>query len=289
VRVLLLGARGMLGADIAATAPAGVTLEARDRQGLNIVDSGAVEATLDLVRPDVVINATGFTAVDRAETDSENAYAVNATAVTALGELCVERDLRVVHFSTDYVFDGELSRPYTEDDQTAPLNVYGKSKLAGEQGLLSSGAHALIVRTQWLFGDAGHCFPRVMWERATERQPTRVVNDQYGRPTWTRDVALATWSLVVRGERGLFHAANSGEATWYDVANRIFRRAGAADLLEPCKSREFPTPAKRPRKSVLDTSKLEKTLGERCPGWLTALEKFLERLSVILPQTSQLK
>jgi dTDP-4-dehydrorhamnose reductase len=268
----------MLGADLMASAPSGVEVHGRDRASLDITDSRALTAALDLVRPEVVINATGYTAVDRAELAREEAFALNATAVANLGMLCAERGAGVVHFSTDYVFDGSARHAYTEENLGAPLNVYGQSKLAGEQRLLSSGARSLILRTQWLFGVHGASFPRTMWERATRRQPTRVVDDQRGRPTYTVDLARTAWELVVRRLTGIYHVANSGEATWYDVARRVFDAAGVPELLSPCTSDEFPRPAKRPPHSILNTTKLEQTLAKALPPWSAALAEFLGQL-----------
>lgn len=278
MRALLLGSRGMLGADLLAMAPANVELHPRDRTELDIRDAPAVAAQLDLVRPDVVINATGYTDVDRAEAARDEAFAVNALGVGSLGRMCMERDIGVVHFSTDYVFDGATAGEYSEDDHVAPLNVYGESKLAGERALVASGARSLIIRTQWLFGSNGVSFPRTMWDRATRRQPTRVVTDQRGRPTYTIDLARAAWALVVRQTGGIYHAANSGEASWYDVALLVFEAAGAAELLFRCASREFPRPAARPTRSVLSTSKLEQTLGAALPPWTDSLSRFLGQL-----------
>lgn len=271
----------MLGADLAASKPEEVELHAYDRSRLDILDFDAVEAALDDLRPEFLINATGFTAVDRAEHDRTSAFAVNAAAVAGVGRLSMERSVGVVHFSTDYVFDGHSRRAYREEDPVAPLNVYGESKVAGEQGLLASGANALILRTQWLFGINGPSFPRTMWERATRGLQTRVVNDQFGRPTYTLDLARATWACIAKRVHGIYHVANAGEASWFDVAHRVFDAAGSLDLLSPCSSEEFPRVARRPARSVLSTTKLEDALGAALPHWTTALSDFLTRLSAL--------
>jgi dTDP-4-dehydrorhamnose reductase len=268
----------MLGADLLTSAPPGVEIHPRDRAALDIRDSRAVAAELDFVRPDIVINATGYTAVDRAEAARAEAFAVNAIAVGSLGRACGERGVQVLHFSSDYVFDGATTGDYSEEDRVAPLNAYGESKLGGECALLESGARSLIIRTQWLFGANGVSFPRSMWDRARNRQPTRVVTDQRGRPTYTVDLARATWALVVRRMSGLFHVANSGEASWYDVALRVFEAAGAGELLSTCTSREFRRQATRPARSILSTAKLEKTLGAPLPSWTDSLSEFLGQL-----------
>ena len=264
----------MLGTDLAATAPAGTRVTGVGIEELDITDHAALAATLDRVRPDWVINATAYTAVDRAESERELAFAVNGDAVAAIARECAARDVGVVHYGTDYVFDGNGTRPWREDDATAPLNAYGESKLAGERAVLTSGGRHLMLRTQWLYGLHGKSFPRTMWERATAGQPTRVVSDQHGSPTYTVDLARATWTLIERGDTGLFHATNSGEATWYDVASRVFAAAGRSELLSPCATSDYPTPARRPAYSVLDGTQLRGT-GIVMRPWSEALDDFL--------------
>jgi dTDP-4-dehydrorhamnose reductase len=277
--VLLLGAGGMLGTELAALAPSNVRLLAVRRTEVDVTDAPAVAAAFDTRRPECVINAAAYTRVDDAESDSDRAFAVNAAAVGALGRACAKRGIGVVHFSTDYVFRGDARRPYRENDQVDPVNTYGRTKLAGEEALRLSGARALILRTQWLFGRHGKSFPRTIWGRAQQRLPTRVVDDQFGSPTYTVDLARATWELVRMGTDGLFHVANRGEATWLDVARRVFAAAGAEECLQRCSTAEYPTPAKRPSYSVLDTSKLESERGLRLPAWTDAIDRFLEVLS----------
>jgi dTDP-4-dehydrorhamnose reductase len=266
----------MLATDLAALAPADVQLVQLGLAELDITDAGAVASELDGIHPDIVINAAAYTQVDRAETDYETALAVNGTAVTALGTLCAARDVRVVHFSTDYVFGGDAVRPYREDDSVNPVNAYGRSKLAGELGLAASGARAVILRTQWLFGLHGQSFPRTMWTRAKRRLATRVVADQVGRPTSTVDLARATWDLVGRGASGLYHVANRGSAaTWFDVALAVFSAVGSVDCLEPCGTAEYPTPAPRPAYSVLATDLVARDYGVAMQPWRDALRVFV--------------
>jgi dTDP-4-dehydrorhamnose reductase len=274
MRVLLLGAGGMLGHDLATSVPSGTALYAPTLDDLDITDSAALGARIEALRPEVIINAAGYTAVDRAETETEQAHRVNAVAVGELGRLAARAGARVVHFSSDYVFSGMATRPYREGDPTDPVNVYGATKLAGERALAYSDATWLIVRTQWLFGAHGTSFPRTMWDRARAGQATRVVNDQRGRPTYTKDLAAAVWRLIERGARGVLHVANGGEATWFDVAAQVFARAGRRDLLTPCTTADYPTPARRPRYSVLDTTKFAGLAGG-LPRWEDALDRFL--------------
>jgi dTDP-4-dehydrorhamnose reductase len=274
---VLLGCRGMLGTDLAATRPAGWDLVALGLEELDVTDHAAVARLLEHERPRWVVNATAYTAVDRAETERDAAVAVNGDAVAALGRACAGIDAAVVHFGTDYVFDGRGTRPWREDDATAPVNAYGESKLAGERGLLASGARALVLRTQWLYGLHGKSFPRTMWERARAGSATRVVADQRGSPTSTIDLARATWQLVGAGTTGLFHAANAGEASWYDVAARVFAAAGRPELVSPCTTADYPTPARRPAYSVLDGARL-RAAGVTMRPWEVALDEFLEAL-----------
>jgi dTDP-4-dehydrorhamnose reductase len=279
IGVVVLGAKGMLGTDLVATAPDDVRVDAFGRSELDITDPTAVARVLDKSAPDWVVNASAYTHVDKAETEFDRALAVNAAAVGRLGEVCASRNVRVVHFSTDYVFSGTGSRPYAENDPTDPLNAYGKSKLDGERALAATGVHALVLRTQWLYGVHGKSFPRTMWDRATSRTPTRVVTDQVGRPTYTLDLARATWDLVRRNAKGVYHVANSGEsASWFDVASVVFEAAGASGLLSGCTTADYPTAAKRPRYSVLDTTRLAREAGIELRPWRIALAEFLDGL-----------
>jgi dTDP-4-dehydrorhamnose reductase len=276
MKVLLLGAGGMLGRDLAAAAPSPVTVISLPRSALDITDFTAVSRVLEDLRPSIILNAAAYTAVDRAETEPDAAYRVNAEAVARLATNAVTLGARLVHFSTDYVFDGTSTLPYDEGAHRSPLNVYGASKAEGEDGVRAASSHHLIIRTQWLFGDVGECFPRRMHQRATRRQTTRVVADQVGRPTYAKDLAVATWQLVLSGHGGVVHVANEGQATWWDVAKEVFQSVGTLDLLSPCATEEFPTLARRPLSSVLSTSLSERLLGAPLRPWRDALAEFLE-------------
>ena len=277
MKALLLGAGGMLARDLLAAAPPASAVTALARGDLDITDHAAVAVALGHWRPDWVINATAYRNVDGAESDYPAAFAVNGAAVTALGELCAARGIAVLHYSTDYVFAGESRDPYAETHEPTPVNAYGRTKLAGEEGLVASGAQALILRTQWLFGLAGRSFPRTMWERARANRPTRVVDDQFGRPTFTRDLARASWTLMSRQATGIYHVANEGMASWFDVAVDIFDRCGSG-ALSPCGTSDYPTPARRPAFSVLDTTKVQHDHGIALPHWKAALAQFLDAL-----------
>ena len=277
MRVLLLGAGGMLGRDLVATAPPSIELAAPSR--IEITDRDALARAIDDAQPEWLVNAAAYTAVDRAETESARAEAVNGDAPGTIGALCAERGVRVLHFGSDYVFDGRARAPYAEDARTNPLGAYGRSKLHGEQRLLASGARALIVRTQWLFGTNGRSFPRTMAERARAGLPTRVVSDQVGRPTYSVDLARAAWTLLGGDYTGILHVANDGQATWFDVARAVFERAGVPGLVTPCTTADYPLPTPRPAYSVLDTARYESLVGAPLPPWPEALARFLAALA----------
>jgi dTDP-4-dehydrorhamnose reductase len=279
MRVMILGAGGMLGHDLVANAPEGTALYPLTRADLDITNSRSLSAAVVKVEPDVIVNAAGYAAVDRAESERELAFRVNADAVGELGRIAAQEGARVVHFSTDYVFDGAATQPYEEESPTNPINAYGASKLAGETALRRSGAVFLILRTQWLFGVHGRSFPRTMWERAKAGLATKVVSDQTGRPTYTRDLARAAWRLIDQGAAGLLHVANHGEATWFDVAAYVFSEAGSSPLLTACTTNDYPTAARRPRYSSLDTRRLESCLSEPLLSFQAALDDFLKRLT----------
>ncbi len=312
MKILLLGAGGMLARDIIGQAPRACEVIPQTRGELDITDTGAVNRAIRDIRPDAIINAAAYTNVDGAERERDLAFAVNGDAPGFIGSAAKALGVQVIHYSTDYVFDGSSREPYGEDESTSPIGVYGASKLRGEHRLLDSGAGALIIRTQWLFGIAGPSFPRTMWKRATSGEATRAVDDQTGRPTYTVDLARATWGWGLladgradgktgsTGQQGtawggleqpgavwgrpgqqgaeIVHMANSGTATWYDVAKRVFEAAGRPELLEPCSSAEYPTPARRPAWSVLATKKYEEIVGEPLPAWEDAIDRFLVEL-----------
>jgi len=285
----------MLAHDLCAESTSNIELAAPPEADLDVTDERVLRAVMAEVRPNIVINAAAYTNVDGAESEPDLAYSVNSTALGNIGREAMTVGASVVHYSTDYVYGGSDQRPYRETDPTSPLGVYGASKLAGEAELARTGASHLIIRTQWLFGLRGRSFPRTMWQRAIEGKATRVVNDQVGCPTYTVDLARATWRLieierqristgdnpVLSGRSNRFpllHIANSGTATWYSVAKRVFEAADAASLLSSCTTLEYPTPARRPAWSVLDTAKYEGIAGAPLPSWEDAIDRFLDHL-----------
>lgn len=275
----------MLARDLMGQAPPNVELICKTKADLDVTNEVAVTAATAAVQPDVIINCAAFNNVDAAEAERDRAFAVNGRAPAAIGKAATSiRNVLVVHFSTDYVFNGRATRPYREADPTEPIGVYGASKLAGDQALMASGAQCVIIRTSWLFGLHGRSFPRTMWQRASEGKATRVVNDQTGRPTYTVDLARAVWAIVGQRTRdtgpraAIWHIANTGETTWHQVATRVFQAAGVPELLSPCTTAEYPTPARRPAYSVLDTSKHDTRAEAPLPRWENALDRFLAEL-----------
>ncbi len=277
----MTGARGQLGSELAPRlAPFG-TVVAADRARLDLSDREAIVATLRELKPALVVNAGAYTAVDLAEQERDQAFAINATAPGVLAEEARRTGALLIHYSTDYVFDGNARTPYAEDAHAAPLSVYGASKLEGERRIAASGAPALVFRTSWVYAVTGKNFLVTLRRLASERDELRIVNDQTGTPNWTRTLADATAKVVAMGlpalrERaGLYHLSCAGEATWYEFARAILGDA-ASPRVTPIPTRDYPTPAQRPAYGVLDTSKFRRTFGFTLPDWREALAECLD-------------
>jgi len=270
----------MLAHDIVATKPADVALTTRSKAELDIRNAVAIESAIDESKPDWVFNCAAFTRVDAAEADRETAFAINAFAVERMAVVCAKRGARLLHFSTDYVFDGANSGFYSADDIPHPLNVYGESKLAGELAIQRSGVRYLLIRPQWLFGVHGRSFVGLMCERACARQTTRVVADQLGCCTYTVDLARATWELIGRAE-GIVHVANRGKVSRYALAARIFAHFGAQSFLSPCSVEEFGSTTRRPANSALSVRRAEQLLGREMPVWDDALHRYLSERDLL--------
>jgi dTDP-4-dehydrorhamnose reductase len=278
VRALVTGANGQLGRALAAAAPNGTEVVALDRGALDITDRAAVEQAVADARPDLVLNAAAYTAVDRAEGDEDAAYAVNATATGLLADAARAAGARFVHVSTDFVFDGRSGVPYAPDAGTNPLGAYGRTKLAGER---LAGPAALIVRTAWVYAPVGGNFVRTMLRVMRERPEVRVVADQIGTPTYAPGLAAAMWTLAGQGARGIHHYSDAGAASWYDFAVAIQEEALAAGLLDravpvlPIATADYPTPARRPSFSVLDKRATFAALGGPAPHWRVNLRLMI--------------
>ena len=272
--VCVLGGRGMLGTDLARLLRSrGYRVIARDLPECDITREQHLEKALS--DAGVVVNCAAFTDVAGAEDARETAMSVNAAAVGALGRMAAERGIFVVHISTDYVFDGSSDRPYVETDPPRPLNVSGDSKLKGEKALESSGCRCAIMRVQWSYGRAGTNFIVKLLKRARDGGDLKVVDDQVGAPTWTKDMARAVECLVRGRQTGLFHFANDGFASRFEVASFVLRELNLPNRLDPCSSSEFPTKAVRPLNSRLDTSRIRAALDHPIRHWQDALREFL--------------
>ncbi len=280
-KVLLLGAKGMLGQELAALLaarlgePAGDHLLCWDEPELDIRDEEAVSRALAEARPSVVINAAAYTDVDGCESNEALAMAVNADGPRHLALACREVGAKLVHFSTDFVFDGEGNAPYQPDDTARPLSVYGRSKWEGERGIEGVGGEYLLIRTSWLFGPRGRNFVEAILDRARAGEPLNVVDDQVGRPTLAVDLAEAVLRLLDTGATGTVHFANKGSCSWFEFAKKIVELADCDVSVFPITTAELARPARRPAYSVLGTESYEKATGNRPAPWQQALARYL--------------
>ena len=284
-RLLVTGAGGMLGSAVAATAlAAGHEVGARERSRLDITDAAAVEQALGSEPWDAVINCAAWTDVDGAEEHEAQATLVNGEGPANLAGSCAANGVRLVHVSTDYVFDGEKQGPYVESDPTGPRSAYGRSKLAGEQAVAASGADHAIVRTSWLYGADGTNFVDTMLRLGSERESVSVVDDQLGRPTWTGDLAPALVACATAEPTGLFHAAGQGSCTWFELARTALELAGSECAVEPTTTENFPRPAPRPANSVLDTERGGEAV--MLGPWQDGLVAYLNETGAARPATA---
>ncbi|WP_062381022.1 dTDP-4-dehydrorhamnose reductase [Demequina pelophila] len=276
---VITGAHGMLGQDLAdAVAAAGATVVGIDRDHADITSLESLRAAIPAC--DVIVNCAAYTAVDAAETDEEAAWAVNAVGAGNVATVAAERGARLVHISTDYVFAGDATDPYGEDDAVAPRSAYGRTKAAGEAAVRASGADALVVRTAWLYGARGACFPTTIARAGRERGALSVVDDQIGQPTWTRDLADFIVRLIAaHAPAGTYHGTSSGRASWYDFAQEIVAAAGLGDIVTATDSAAFRRPAPRPAWSVLGhdaaTAAGVTPIGDWRARWQTAAGEVL--------------
>ncbi len=293
MRLLVTGANGQVGWELTRSLmPLGKVI-ALDRTGCDLARPDTIPDVIRSVRPDVVVNAAAYTAVDQAEVDEELATRVNGAAAGVLAEEARRSGALIVHYSTDYVFDGTKSAPYAEDDPTAPLSAYGRSKLAGELAVRAAGGDHVILRTSWVFAARGHNFLNTILRLARQRAELRVVADQVGAPTWARDIAEATARLIERAQRerglaqfasGTLHMAAAGETSWHGFAQAILDRAcdllPARPALTAIATEDFPTAARRPRNSRLCCEQLRGRFGIALPGWTAALDLCVAELGL---------
>lgn len=293
MRILLFGANGQVGTelrrslapfgDVVATTRGGTLDDGNTCEVADFDAPDSLPALIERVAPDVVVNAAAYTAVDRAESDRDAAFRANAEAPARIAAACAARGARLIHYSTDYVFDGHGTRPYREDDPTQPAGVYGASKRAGEEAIAATGADALILRTAWVYAAHGKNFLRTMLRLAAERDRLRVVADQTGTPTSAALIADVTaLALAKPALSGIRHLTAAGQTTWHGFAEAIVAGAHARGLLaravpvDPIATVDYPTPAARPAYSVLDTSRLAADLGAGLPDWTAGLAMILD-------------
>lgn len=293
--ILILGANGQVGWELQrALAPLG-QLTICDRQRGDLENLPGLRALVNTVRPAIIVNAAAYTAVDKAEADLDRARRVNADAVGLLAELAAEQGAWLVHYSTDYVFDGSGDQPFAEDAPTGPLNAYGRTKLAGEQAILRSGCRHLIFRTSWVYAARGGNFAKTMLRLAADREELRVVADQIGAPTSAELIADVTAQALVRLRHdpdaealaGIYHLAAGGETSWHGYARFVIEHAGRLGVplktqparVLPIMTHEYPLPAPRPHNSRLDTRKLQSTFDLNLPAWEFHVQRMLVELT----------
>jgi len=277
VKILLTGRQGQVGSALEPLlAPLG-DLVAFDRAGLDLADAAKLRERVARERPDIIVNAAAYTAVDRAEAEREQAFAANARAPAVLAEEAARTGALLIHFSTDYVFDGTKRRPYVETDETAPLNVYGESKRAGEQAIAASGCRHVILRTSWVYSARGRNFVLSILAAARAGRPLRVVDDQAGAPTSSRQIADAVVRVISSREvpSGLYHLSAAGETTWCGIAREILAQTGLAVPVTPVSTAEYGAPARRPANSLLDNAKLRRQWGVALQDWKAELAAVL--------------
>jgi len=287
MKVLITGSGGQLGRELVKTAPGTWEVSALGKHDLDITRRDAVRGVLEILQPQIIINAAAYTAVDRAEDEESQAFDVNARGAENLAKGAEEISARLIHISTDFVFDGRKAHPYRPDDLPNPLGVYGKSKLEGERRVrLVTGGRGLIVRTSWLYGANGHNFMKTILTLIREKSELRVISDQVGSPTWARGLATALWAFAKRDElKGIYHWSDAGVATWYDFAVAIQEEAHALDLVThpipiyPIGTEDYPQKASRPAYSVLDSSDTWQTLEIAPQHWRVALRKCLKEMA----------
>ncbi len=290
MRLIVTGTQGQVVSALIERGPAqGVEIVAVGRPELDLADPASIEAALARVEVDAIVNAAAYTAVDKAESEEDLATRINGAGAGAVAKVAAARGLPLLHISTDYVFDGALNRPYLENDATGPVGAYGRSKLAGEQAAVAACPDATIFRTAWVYSPFGGNFLKTMLRLGETREELSVVADQRGAPTSALDIADALIAIAGRVKddaspalRGVFHMTGSGEATWADFAEAVFREAAARGRrltrVKPIATADYPTPARRPANSRLDNEKLSRVYGFRLPEWRQSVAVCCARL-----------
>ncbi len=284
MNILITGSKGQLGSEFRTLAeryPAH-RFDFTDVEELDLTDFNAVRQYIQDHHFDYCVNCAGYTAVDQAEDEPEKAFLLNADAVGHLAKVCSQNGARLIHISTDYVFDGNASKPYKEHDSVSPQSVYGSSKLKGEQLVAENTKDAIIIRTSWLCSRYGKNFVKTIMKLAAEKAELNVVNDQWGSPTFTEDLASAIMSIIDSGYalkvNEIYHYSSEGETNWYLFAKEIVTLSGLTCRIHPVPTTAYPTKAKRPAYSVLDKSKIKRDFGLAIPDWKTSLKKLVNQL-----------
>lgn len=299
--VLIFGKNGQVGHELLQSAPVNVVVAGAGSADVDLTQTQSIRDSIADHSPKLIINAAAYTAVDRAETEQELAFSINALAPKIMAEECARRKIPLIHYSTDYIYPGDKRAPYIETDVAGPINVYGRSKLAGDDAIAESAPEHLILRTCWVYGARRQNFLLTMLRLGQERESVQVVDDQTGCPTSARFIAEATWAVAQKmlasspSERerlsGAYHLACSSSTTWFGFAEKVFMQAELRKMplklrcLAPIRSGEYPTPAKRPGYSVLDCGKLERTFDIHCPEWSAELARIMDSL---LPRTGKM-
>lgn len=279
MKVLVTGVKGQLGYDVMAElAKRNIEAIGVDIDEMDITDKISVEKVIGEAAPDVVVHCAAYTAVDAAEDNEALCRRVNADGTRNIAEVCKKLDCKMVYISTDYVFDGQGTRPWEPDDERHPLNVYGQTKYEGELVVQENLSKYFIVRIAWVFGKNGKNFVKTMLKLAETHDKLTVVNDQFGSPTYTYDLARLLVDMIQTDKYGIYHATNEGICTWYEFACEIFRQAGVKIEVTPVPASEYPTKAKRPENSRLDKSKLTENGFERLPSWQDALRRYIKEI-----------
>lgn len=283
MKILVTGANGQLGSELreCSTREENHTFLFTDYQELDITSLQAVLKEVETFRPDAIINAAAYTAVDQAEQEEEKARAINITGPANLAEAANTYQALLIHISTDYVFNGQQFRPYQETDPTYPTGVYGQTKREGEQEIMNRNTNALIIRTSWLYSSYGHNFVKTMLRLGKTRDSLQVVSDQVGTPTYAADLAAAVLQIVPQAwpeKTEIYHYSNEGVASWYDFAKAIFREKAIACTIHPIDTKDFPTPAERPFYSLMHKGKIKRDFQLTIPHWQESLKKCLTLL-----------
>jgi len=279
MKYLITGSSGQLAKEfISYFKKAGIDYIAPTEQELDITNGDIVEQVFGEYAPDALINCAAYNAVDAAEADSTVAFRVNSDAVAILAAAAHKHNSVIIHYGSDYVFDGKTERPYTEDDQPAPLNAYGRSKLAGENALIESGADYLLMRLSWVYGNGNQNFFHKLMQWSESQNVLKVVWDQLSIPTYTEDIVIYTLAALDKDLRGVYHLTNSGYASRYETARYLFNCLKKEITIIPVGSDTFPSPVTRPFFSVMSNAKLATDLGKQIPTWEDAIERFVESL-----------